>query len=430
MRFLHMADVHLGYQQYNVPRRFDDFGRAFLRAVDRAVTEQVDACVIAGDLFHKSSVDPNTLLQAEVGLARLRDNGIAAVAVHGNHDTVRFRVQVSWLDYLAERGLLALLTPDFNRSPLGLVPWDEQDRWGSYLDIAGTRFIGVPWLGASAPRILAEVAAACDELSWDGIHFTVLVTHAGVEGQMPHLPGGLRFADLSPLQGRVQYLALGHLHKPYAVDGWIYNPGSLETCSFDEEQYERGVYLVAVESSGSHTVEHVKTVMRPFVSVYVQADRCPTPAELTEAAVAQVRLEKRRIQRLVSAHPEPDQALPVIRLVLQGNLSFDGAQLDLRMLQQLVAEDIEVLLVRVENRTRPLGVEASLEEDLSRQELEHRVFSALVQGDTRYSAQTDAWTATIGDIKSMVLEAGTPEEIFALLDRQMAVLEEDGHVDH
>ncbi len=430
MRFLHMADVHLGNQQYNIPRRFDDFGRAFLRAVDLAVAQEVDACVIAGDLFHKSSVDPNTLLQAEAGLARLQASGIAAVAVHGNHDNVRYRVQVSWLDYLAERGLLALLSPDFNRSPLGLVPWDEEDRWGSYLDIDGTRFIGVPWLGASAPRILAEVAAACGELGWEGICFTVLVTHAGVEGQMPHLPGGLRFAELSPLKGRVQYLALGHLHKPYEVEDWIYNPGSLETCSFDEEQYERGVYLVNVQPDGSHTAEHLKTIMRPFVSLYVQSDRCPTPSDLADEALACVRHEKRRINRLVSSHPEPAHALPVVRLVLQGNLSFDRTQLDLGALRALVADEIEALLVRIENRTRPLGVEVALEEGLNRQELEHRIFGALVQSDTRFSAHADVWTTIMSQIKDMVLEAGTPEEIFTLLDRQMTALEEVGDVDY
>lgn len=40
--FLHLADVHLGYQQYGSTKRFNDSGRAFLAAVDYAVEQEVD----------------------------------------------------------------------------------------------------------------------------------------------------------------------------------------------------------------------------------------------------------------------------------------------------------------------------------------------------------------------------------------------------
>ncbi len=430
MRFLHLADVHLGNQQYNIPRRFDDFGRAFLRAVDLAIERQVDVCIIAGDLFHKAAVDPNTLLQAEEGLSRLNGSGIKVIGVHGNHDNVRYRVQISWLDYLADRGLLYLLTPNFDQSPLQLDPWDDAHRWGSYLDVDRTRFIGVPWLGASAPHVLAEVADAWDQLDWRGIRFTVLVTHAGVEGQMPHLPGGLSFAALSPLKGKVQYLALGHLHKPFEVDGWIYNPGSLETCSFDEEKYQRGVYLVNVHPDGTHTAEHIHTAMRPFVSLYLPVDRYLTPADLLEGVSACIRQEKRAIEQRVAAHVDPENAAPVVRLILQGNLPFDHTQLDITAIQKTVETEVDALLVRVENRTRPLGVEMVLEEGLDRAALERLVFEGLVQEDSRYSAAVDAWSEIMQQMKAMILDAESPEAIYALLDQHMARLEEADHVDH
>ena len=68
MKFVHAADIHLGYRQYNHPERFKDFGVAFQKIVNCAVEENVKACLITGDLFHKSSVDPSTLIQAENGL--------------------------------------------------------------------------------------------------------------------------------------------------------------------------------------------------------------------------------------------------------------------------------------------------------------------------------------------------------------------------
>ena len=48
MKFLHAADVHLGYQQYGSRERFDDFSRAFLHIVEQALEEDVDFVLLAG----------------------------------------------------------------------------------------------------------------------------------------------------------------------------------------------------------------------------------------------------------------------------------------------------------------------------------------------------------------------------------------------
>jgi exonuclease SbcD len=62
MRFLHMADVHLGYQQYGSQERFDDFSQVFLYIVNQAIERQVDFCLLAGDPFEKRTVDPLAML--------------------------------------------------------------------------------------------------------------------------------------------------------------------------------------------------------------------------------------------------------------------------------------------------------------------------------------------------------------------------------
>ncbi len=48
MRFMHVADVHLGYQQYGLKERFNDFSRVFLHLVDEAIAQQVDFIMLAG----------------------------------------------------------------------------------------------------------------------------------------------------------------------------------------------------------------------------------------------------------------------------------------------------------------------------------------------------------------------------------------------
>ena len=56
MYFLHIADVHLSYQQYGLTERFNDLNRAFLHLMDEAIARRVDFVLLAGDLFERCIV--------------------------------------------------------------------------------------------------------------------------------------------------------------------------------------------------------------------------------------------------------------------------------------------------------------------------------------------------------------------------------------
>ena len=65
--------------------------------------------------------------------------------------------------------------------------------------------------------------------------YTILMMHAGLEGQVPHLHGGLTHGQIEPLHRSVDYLALGHIHKRLLNEyDWVFNPGSTETNSMEE----------------------------------------------------------------------------------------------------------------------------------------------------------------------------------------------------
>ena len=74
--FIHIADTHLGYEQYGVRERFNDFSRAFWDIIDDASNRNVDFMVIAGDLFNKRAIDALTLIHAIEGLKKLKEKGI------------------------------------------------------------------------------------------------------------------------------------------------------------------------------------------------------------------------------------------------------------------------------------------------------------------------------------------------------------------
>ncbi len=403
MRFLHAADIHLGYRQYNSEERAEDFYRAFRKVADLAIQETVQACVIAGDLFDKCMIEPVTLLQAEKCLNRMQKAGIRVLAVAGNHDRAR-RDQGSWLGYLDARGLITLLKPPFGDESC-LVPGV------SYVDWDGVRFIGVPWLGASTATALARIAGDLAALDWDGIRYTVLIAHAALEGQLPNVAGYVRFTELEPLRERVDYVAFGHLHKPYSSKGWIFNPGAIENCKFDEAGYgEKGVYLVEIDAEGKANAELHPIPGRPFRTLDFSVDLFSNPDELREGLRAQIRHKR--------ADLETDPRA-VIHLLLNGNLSFSPVALDLEDLRRIVQDEVDCLLVRLNSSIRSLNVDVDFDDDLSPETLERQVFEDIARADTRYSGDAGGWGELMQVVKRDVLGGAPAEGIYSALDDHM-----------
>lgn len=415
--FLHLSDVHLGYQQYGHPERFDDFGRAFLSAIEYAVERQVDFVLISGDLFHKSAIDPPTLLQAVGGLDRMHQAGIPVLAVMGNHDRPRYRDRYSWLDFLAERGYLFVLRPTFKETGIHLSPCEGNE--GGYVDINGVRIYGLPYLGASTRKVLEELPEALAKQSTEEIEFTVLMGHFGLEGEMPGVPGGLPHNHIALLTEFVDYLALGHWHKPFEREGWIYNPGSLETCAMNECRWHGGFYHVTVdtEREPKQTAKHIKSLRRPFHRLVFPVDEYTTPKALYDALRAHLEEEGTAMRS--------SDLDPVVELSLQGVLAFDRSALDMEHVRELIEKIVSPLIARPRNNTHPTGFEVSSEERLSRAELERQVLQELVRRDSRYRGQAERWASLVGEVKTMALTGNPPEAIVATMHQRIAEMSEE-----
>ncbi len=243
--FIHIADTHLGYEQYGVRERFNDFSRVFWDIMEEAVHRQVDFVVIAGDLFNKRAIDAQTLIHAIEGLKKLKERRIPVIAIEGNHDRSYYRDGISWLQFLCHQEYLILLAPFMRNGAPVLSRWQPDTMRGSHVDLVGGRLrvYGLPWQGAATNRSmegLAEaMAAARSEEEAAHIEYRLLMTHTGVEDIVPRVQGLPAMAQFQPLRSHADYLALGHIHKPYEYDGWMYNPGSTETCGAEESNRYR-----------------------------------------------------------------------------------------------------------------------------------------------------------------------------------------------
>jgi exonuclease SbcD len=415
MRFMHIADIHLGYQQYGSGERFDDFGHVFLHIVQQAIDRDIDFLLLAGDLFEKRTVDPLAMRVAVEGFRRLGKADIPVVAVEGNHEKAYYRDQYSWLDFLDGLGYLHLLNPGFGEGRAILEPYGEEG--GAYLDLpGGVRVYGIKYYGASTGKVFGLFAEALGEIDDGDVQFTILVAHAGLEGQLPRYSGTLTHNDLAPLREQIDYLALGHIHKPYSIDGWIYNPGSAETWSIEETAWpERGYFLVDIQpgDNPNHQAQLLIPPRRPFHRSRLEVDALTEPNSLYDAVRKLLQRESNRV---------PREPAPVVELTLSGILPFNRLDLDLDFVKALVEEAWSPLITRIQNRTTPADFEVAVDVEASRPELERAIVRELLERDARYRPAAEEWAQVALDVKRLALEGSTPETVIDHLRRARAEL--------
>jgi exonuclease SbcD len=339
--------------------------------------------------------------------------------VEGNHERAHYRDQYSWLDFLDGLGYLHLLSPRFEKGRAILEPYGEEG--GAYLDLpGGIRVYGLKYYGASTGKVFGLFAEALAEIDDGDVQFTILMAHAGLEGQLPRYSGTLTHNDLAPMREQVDYLALGHIHKPYAVDGWIYNPGSAETWSIEETDWpERGCYLVDVQpdSNPNHQARLVPTPRRPFHRSRLEVDALTEPNVLYDAV-------RTLLQREGSSVPR--EPAPVVELTLSGILPFDRFDLDLDFVKALIEEAWSPLDARVQNRTTPADFEIAVDVEASRPELERAIVRELLERDARYRTAAEEWAQVALDVKRLALEGSTPEVVIDHLRQARAELDAVG----
>lgn len=206
---LAIGDVHLGTRPGSLPEGLDDEGvdprsltpeAALLAAVDRAIKEEVDAVLFAGDVVESANARFEAVRPLEKAVRRLLEEDIRVLAVAGNHD-------VEALPRLAE------LIEGFEL--LG-----EGGRWQSRV-IEGAGGSSVEILGWSFPEKRVQTSPV-DQLLRNPI--------APARPGIPRI--GLLHGDLdasggnyAPFTSRelietgLDAWLLGHIHKPSLTEG-------------------------------------------------------------------------------------------------------------------------------------------------------------------------------------------------------------------
>ncbi|MDX2229152.1 MAG: metallophosphoesterase [Leptolyngbyaceae cyanobacterium bins.349] len=412
-KFLHVADVHLGFDRYDSKERTLDFFKAFRDVLQKyAIAAQVDFVVIAGDLFEHRNLQPNILNHAKVCLQDLAAAGIPVIAIEGNHDNCPYGITTSWLRYLAESYGLILLEPD--RSDTGetvFAPWDAEIKRGGYIDLAcGVRVVGSQWYGASAPNAIAQLAIAIQQLPAHTGQ-TVMLFHHGLEGQISRYQGALRYNDLLPLkQAGVDYLALGHIHKNYEEQGWVFNPGSIEANSVEEATFTRGAYLIEMDAAGIRPELKQDYYQRPIVRLKLTTRGQESLEEVEASAIALV-------QHAIQSGKIQLEAQAIVELKIEGQVGFDRLELDIRKLQHTLKDLSHALIFLLKYEVNPTEYASPIAEDANRLQIEQEVFTDLVTAHNTYKKQAPTLAKGLLDLKDLQHEGRSDSDLYEFVER-------------
>jgi exonuclease SbcD len=290
MRLLHTSDWHIGRSLHGTDLLAEQ--EAVLSGLAAVVTaEQVDVVVIAGDVYDRAvpSADATAVLSRVV--ARLRRAGAAVVLTPGNHDSAR-RLD-AFSELLAVGGLhVRAETAKLDEPVLFADAHGDVAIYGlPFLEPEVARHeLGVPEVRSHAGVLAAAMDRVRADLFLRPGTRSVVLAHAFVSGGLASeserdiCVGGVDLVPASVFDG-VDYVALGHLHRPQTVTPRMRYSGSPMSYSFGEAGQEKLVWLVELDAAGLAGVRAVPLPVPRPLSVLtgslaeLLADPAHAPAE-------------------------------------------------------------------------------------------------------------------------------------------------------
>ncbi|MFR9676465.1 exonuclease SbcCD subunit D [Streptomyces sp. TR06-5] len=255
MRLLHTSDWHLGRSFHRVGLL--DAQRTFLDHLVTTVQEQqVDAVLVAGDIYDRAVPSLAAVELFDDVLHRLAALGVPTVMISGNHDSARRLGVASGL--IREAGVHLRTAPDTCDTPAVLtdahgdvalygLPYLEPSLVQDALQAPHRSHASV--LGAAMERVRADLARRPSGTR------SVVLAHAFVTGGEPSdserdiTVGGVASVPASVFDG-VDYAALGHLHGCQTLTPRVRYSGSPLAYSFSESTHRKTMWLIDLEADG------------------------------------------------------------------------------------------------------------------------------------------------------------------------------------
>lgn len=260
MRFIHLADLHIGKRVNGFPM-LEDQRYILEQILERTKESAADAVIIAGDIYDKPVPSAEAVDLFDDFLVGLTKLGVMVFLISGNHDSAE---RISYAGRLLRESQVYIsprfdgtihpisVSDDYGIVNVYLIPyihpslvrnaWPEEEI-GSYDD---------------AMRVLLEKSGADPNAR----NLAVIHQFVTAGGQSPeetdseekHV-GGLDNVDASAFDA-FDYVALGHLHGPQRIGrDTIRYAGSPLKYSFSEEKQNKSITLAELKEKGKVTYD-------------------------------------------------------------------------------------------------------------------------------------------------------------------------------
>jgi exonuclease SbcD len=258
LRFLHTADWHIG-KTLRGRSRIDEHARALEQVAAIAIDRRVDAVLVAGDVFDSPAPPPEAEKLVYDFLARLLPERIACVVIAGNHDhPKRLGALSSLLEGLRIHVRAEVRPPA--EGGIAVLPFVPERR---IVDACAVMDAEHEWYQAYSARIEQMLAALANGLPQSAVR--VILAHLLVDGARVgtgerelHL-GRIYGVNPQQLPGSVQYIGLGHLHRPQEIlaPARTLYAGSLVELDFGEREQDKRVVVIEAAPGRPAVVESV-----------------------------------------------------------------------------------------------------------------------------------------------------------------------------
>ncbi len=258
MKFLHLADLHLGKQLCDVSL-MEDQEAVLDRIVGIARSERTDGVLIAGDVYQRASPQAEAMALFDRFVTQLTDLGQKIFIISGNHDAPE---RISYFSallknagvYVSEAfdGKLQRVALEDEYGPLNLwlMPflrpsrvrqWFPGHRIETYEDAVRTV------IGQAQPDPGERNILLCHQF----------ITGCETSESEERAVGGLDNIDASAFD-LFDYVALGHIHKPQRIGrDTLRYAGSPLKYSASEARHRKSVTVVEAREKGNVAVRTV-----------------------------------------------------------------------------------------------------------------------------------------------------------------------------
>ena len=306
VKFVHAADLHLDSPfrgiGSEVPNNVLETLReatfeAYDRAIELCISEEVDAFLIAGDVYDCADRSLRAQVRFVNGLDRLNAAGVRTFICHGNHDPMdgweaRLALPPNCVQFGVDVGVEPVFPDDPNRAVV---------------------------LGISYPTSVVKENLSLRFQDMSKVSekhsgkFNIGLLHANVGGNKAHQNyAPCNIEDL--VSSAVDYWALGHVHTRQILRDErpaIVYPGNPQG-RHPRETGMHGVYLVEVTDDGTPRLEFVETDVVRWQTLTLEIDSIETEQELMET-----------MDGIVAASAKATDDRPVVyRLDLKGRGSL------------------------------------------------------------------------------------------------------------